>query len=87
MGHQITAHEPDRKSKLGFRAEGLRRRYLHIDGAWRDHVTYAITPEDVPGGLLTRWRRAQRVLAAQDRHAAWSEQSPQTPARHTGDGA
>lgn len=42
--------------KLGFRPEGLRRRYLHIDGAWRDHVTYALTAEEVPGGLLTRWR-------------------------------
>jgi ribosomal-protein-alanine N-acetyltransferase len=74
--------------KLGFRAEGVRRRYLHIDGAWRDHATFAITPEDVPGGLLTRWRRAQRVLASQnDRHAPWSPQSDATPARHTVDGA
>jgi ribosomal-protein-alanine N-acetyltransferase len=74
--------------KLGFRPEGVRRRYLHIDGAWRDHATFALTPEDVQGGLLTRWRRAQRVLAAQsDRHAPWSSQSSATPARHTGDGA
>jgi len=42
--------------KLGFHEEGLRRRYLHIDGAWRDHLCYAITIEDVHGGLLTRWR-------------------------------
>jgi ribosomal-protein-alanine N-acetyltransferase len=42
--------------KLGFREEGLRRRYLHIDGAWRDHLCYALTVEDVPGGLLPRWR-------------------------------
>jgi ribosomal-protein-alanine N-acetyltransferase len=42
--------------KLGFREEGLRRRYLHIDGAWRDHLCYALTIEDVPGGLLPRWR-------------------------------
>jgi len=62
--------------KLGFRAEGVRRRYLHIDGAWRDHATFAITPEDVPGGLLTRWRRAQRVLAAQnEERATWPPQS------------
>lgn len=52
--------------KLGFRPEGIRRRYLHIDGEWRDHATFALTPEDVPGGLLTRWRRAQRVLAARN---------------------
>ena len=25
--------------KLGFRYEGLRERYLHIDGDWRDHVS------------------------------------------------
>lgn len=42
--------------KLGFREEGLRRRYLHIDGAWRDHLTYALTAEEVRGGLMARWR-------------------------------
>jgi [ribosomal protein S5]-alanine N-acetyltransferase len=42
--------------KLGFRDEGLRRRFLHIDGEWRDHLCYALTTEDVPGGLLSRWR-------------------------------
>ena len=42
--------------KLGFREEGLRRRYLHIDGSWRDHLCYALTVEDVRGGLLARWR-------------------------------
>ncbi|MDT0309317.1 GNAT family protein [Streptomyces sp. DSM 44917] len=42
--------------KLGFREEGLRPRFLHIDGAWRDHLVYALTPEEVPGGLLARWR-------------------------------
>jgi ribosomal-protein-alanine N-acetyltransferase len=41
--------------KLGFRAEGVRERYLLIDGAWRDHVCYALTTEEVPGGLLRRW--------------------------------
>ena len=25
------------------------RRYLHIDGAWRDHLCYALTAEEVPG--------------------------------------
>lgn len=29
--------------KLGFRDEGLRRQYLHIDGAWRDHRVFALT--------------------------------------------
>jgi [ribosomal protein S5]-alanine N-acetyltransferase len=53
--------------KLGFREEGLRRRSLHIDGAWRDHLCYALTVEDVHGGLLARWRsivQAQRSRAS-----------------------
>src|SRR3954451_20614276 len=46
--------------KLGFRDEGLRARYLHIDGAWRDHRSFALSREDLPpGGLLQAWHRAQ----------------------------
>jgi [ribosomal protein S5]-alanine N-acetyltransferase len=45
--------------KLGFREEAYHPRYLHIDGAWRDHIGYAMTAEDVAGegGLLARWHR------------------------------
>lgn len=43
--------------KLQFREEGDRRRFLHIAGDWRDHVSYAITREEVPGGVLARWHR------------------------------
>lgn len=39
--------------KLGFRDEGVRARYLHIDGAWHDHRTFALTAEDLAGGRLT----------------------------------
>ena len=35
--------------KLGFVSEGLARRYLRIDGAWRDHLLYALLSEDWPG--------------------------------------
>lgn len=42
--------------KLGFRYEGLRRRYIHINGDWRDHFCFALTVEDVPTGVLRRWR-------------------------------
>lgn len=42
--------------KLGFRYEGFRERYIHINGAWRDHVCFAVTAEEVPQGLLARWR-------------------------------
>ena len=45
--------------KLRFREEGLRPRYLHIDGAWRDHTVFALTAEDVPEGLLLRWHQAR----------------------------
>lgn len=42
--------------KLGYRYEGLRRRFIHIDGAWRDHFSFALVAEEVPGGVLARWR-------------------------------
>ena len=45
--------------KLGFREEGLRRAFLHIEGAWRDHISYALTRDEVAGGLLARWRRTR----------------------------
>lgn len=41
--------------KLGFRYEGLRRRFIHIHGDWRDHYCFALTREDVPQGVLSRW--------------------------------
>src|SRR5262249_24802741 len=47
---------PGGGEKRGFREGALRRRYLHIDGAWRDHLCYALTAEDARGGLLARWR-------------------------------
>ena len=40
--------------KLGFREEGLHRRFLFIAGDWRDHLGFALTSEDVPEGVLTR---------------------------------
>lgn len=42
-------------AKLGFREEGLFQRYLNVDGAWRDHLCFALTAEEVPfGGLRGR---------------------------------
>ena len=41
--------------KLGFRDEGLRRKFLHINGAWADHRTFALTADEVAEGLLPRW--------------------------------
>jgi ribosomal-protein-alanine N-acetyltransferase len=42
--------------KLGFRYEGLRRRYIHINGDWRDHFAFGMTVDEVPSGVLRRWR-------------------------------
>lgn len=40
--------------KLGLRDEGVRRAYLHIQGRWADHRTFALTVEEAPDGLLPR---------------------------------
>ena len=42
--------------KLGFRDEGLRPKYLHINGVWADHRSFALTADEVPGGLISRLR-------------------------------
>lgn len=42
--------------KLGIRETGYAPRYLHIDGAWRDHRQFAITVEECPDGLVNRLR-------------------------------
>ena len=43
--------------RLGFHQEGLLRRYLDIDGDWRDHLAYALLAEDLPGGVLAQWKK------------------------------
>ena len=61
--------------KLGFRYEGLRRRYIHINGDWRDHFCFALTVDDVPQGVLRRWQSGlvpagEGVVPARDRKLA-----------------
>ncbi len=46
--------------KLGIREVGFAPRFLHIDGAWRDHRIYAITVEECPEGMLARLVRSQQ---------------------------
>jgi [ribosomal protein S5]-alanine N-acetyltransferase len=36
--------------KVGFREEGRARRYLQINGEWRDHVLFALLEDDPPIG-------------------------------------
>ncbi len=38
--------------KLGFRSEGPRPAYLHIDGGWRDHEVFALNADEVPDSLV-----------------------------------
>lgn len=45
--------------KLGLRYEGLKERYIHINGEWRDHFVFALTHEEVRGGVLNRWLRKE----------------------------
>ena len=49
---------------LGFRQEGHLVRYLDISGAWRDHLLFGMTIEELPGGLpelLDRWRAGRQA--------------------------
>ena len=38
--------------KLGLRREGFYERYLDIDGAWRDHIAFAVTVEELAGRTM-----------------------------------
>jgi ribosomal-protein-alanine N-acetyltransferase len=40
--------------KLGLEQVGYAPRFLHIDGAWRDHRIFAVTVEEAPEGVLRR---------------------------------
>ena len=48
----IPENEPSRRLllKLGFREEGRARRYLQINGEWRDHILFALLEDDAPVG-------------------------------------
>ncbi len=49
---------------IGFRQEGYLERYLDINGAWRDHLLFAMTSDEIPGGtaeLLARWHNDHPV--------------------------
>jgi ribosomal-protein-alanine N-acetyltransferase len=55
--HRLEANiQPDNRAsiqlvqRLGFRREGLSRRYLKIGGRWRDHERWAMLAEDLRGG-------------------------------------
>jgi len=39
--------------KAGFTRIGIAPRLVKIAGSWQDHVLFAITVEDLPGGTAT----------------------------------
>lgn len=43
--------------KLGLRFEGTKERFIHINGEWCDHYIFAVTIEEVPDGILNRWKQ------------------------------
>ena len=43
--------------KLGFRLEGRRERYMHVNGDWRDHDMFVLTSEEVSGRVVDRLAR------------------------------
>jgi ribosomal-protein-alanine N-acetyltransferase len=54
--------------KLGIKEVGFAPRFLHIDGAWRDHRLFAITREEVPLGLLKRLESATAEANSHQQH-------------------
>jgi [ribosomal protein S5]-alanine N-acetyltransferase len=48
-------------AKVGFRDEGLLKRYLEVDRAWRDHLLVGITVEEVYGSVASGLVRSGRA--------------------------
>ncbi|WNG86552.1 GNAT family protein [Mycobacterium sp. ITM-2016-00317] len=48
-------------AKAGFREEGLLKRYLDVDGGWRDHLLVALTVEELSGPVAAALVRAGRA--------------------------
>ncbi|CAA0132355.1 Putative ribosomal N-acetyltransferase YdaF [Mycolicibacterium vanbaalenii] len=48
-------------AKAGFREEGMLKRYLDVDGGWRDHLLVAITIEELNGSVSSALVRAGRA--------------------------
>ncbi|MGB3699412.1 MAG: GNAT family protein [Gordonia sp. (in: high G+C Gram-positive bacteria)] len=49
--------------KVGFRNEGLLKRYMDVNARWRDHLLFALTAEEVAGSAVETLIRAGRAFA------------------------
>lgn len=62
--------------RLGFRTEGLLRRYLDVDGGWHDHVLYALTSEDLRPPLTVRLPGLLASSASSGQPRSGTEENP-----------
>lgn len=46
--------------KLGFRLEGRRERYMHVNGEWRDHDMFVLTAEELTESVLHGYERGRQ---------------------------
>lgn len=46
--------------KLGFRLEGRRERYMHVNGEWRDHDMFVLTSEELTESVLQGYERRRQ---------------------------
>lgn len=56
--------------KIGAVHEGLRRRYMYVDGRWHDHETFSLIAEDAGEGFALRYARSR--AGASSGHASQS---------------
>ena len=47
--------------RVGFREEGLLRRYMDVNGRWRDHLLFGLTVEELDGGAVAALIRDGRA--------------------------
>jgi len=48
-------------AKVGFRNEGLLKRYMDVNSQWRDHLLFALTVEDLPTSAVEALVRSGRA--------------------------
>ena len=72
--------------RLGFEREGFSRRYLQVDGDWRDHERWAMLAEDWAAPGLTGSGRSWRTMAGWPISSSGATCSGAPPGTTTGSG-